>query len=58
MRFDSKKNYNPIIVRKWFAFFPVEINQETKWLEFVKVRGYYWRGASGKRWWNNIELTN
>ena len=58
MRFRTKKS-NIITIKKWFAFFPVEINGETRWLEFVKVRGYYWIGSfTGTWWWENIEFVD
>jgi hypothetical protein len=56
MRFNSKKKNNVIIERKWFAILPIRINGETRWLEVVHVRGYYWLGASGNWWWKNIEF--
>jgi hypothetical protein len=59
MRFKRKKKHNEIIVKKWFAFFPVEINQEIRWLEFVKVRGYYWLGGYSNNWyWNSLEFVD
>jgi hypothetical protein len=56
MRFYSTKKHNQIIFKKWFAFLPVQIKGETRWLEFVHVKGYYWFGASGNWWWENIEF--
>ena len=53
MRFKSKKQHGIIIERKWFAFFPVSINGETRWLEFVKVRGYYYLNGFDKWYWNS-----
>ena len=50
MRFDTKKQNEVVIVRKWFAFFPITINGETRWLEFVKVRGYYWLNSFTNNW--------
>ena len=58
MRFNSKKQDREIIVRKWFAIFPKKVNGQTRWLEVVKVKGYYWLGASGNWWWNNIEFVD
>jgi hypothetical protein len=41
------------------CFFPVEINQEIRWLEFVKVRGYYWLGGYSNNWyWNSLEFVD
>jgi len=30
-----------LYIRKYFAFLPVTIGNETRWLEFVKVEGYW-----------------
>lgn len=39
------------IVRK-FAFFPIRIDNEIRWLEFVNVERYYWYGATtGNKYW-------
>jgi hypothetical protein len=58
MRFKTKKS-NRITTKKWFAFFPVEINGETRWLEFVKVRGFYRKGFLSGQWtWENIEFVD
>jgi hypothetical protein len=58
MRFRTKKS-NIITIKKWFAFFPVEINGETRWLEFVKVKGYYRQGVYSKKWWwSNIAFVD
>ena len=58
MRFRTKKN-NSITIKKWFAFFPIEINGETRWLEFVKVKGYYHRqGYSGHWSWKNVAFVD
>jgi hypothetical protein len=54
MRFDTKKQDHVIIVRKWFAFFPITINGETRWLEYVKVKGYYYLNDFNDKWhWNS-----
>jgi hypothetical protein len=57
MRFRTKKS-NRITIKKWFAFFPVEINGETRWLEFVKVKGYYRQDYPGQWLWINIEFVD
>jgi len=51
MRFNSKKKDRAIIERKWFAFLPVFINGETRWLEYVKVRGYYYLNVFNDKWY-------
>ena len=51
MRFNSKKQHGIIIERKWFAFLPITINGETRWLEFVKVRGYYYLSGFNDKWY-------
>jgi hypothetical protein len=59
MRFNSKKKDSVIIERKWFAFFPITINGETRWLEIVKVRGYYWLGLSSGNWyWHSLDFVD
>lgn len=59
MRFNSKKKDRVIIERKWFAFFPVSINGETRWLESVNVRGYYWLNSYSYVWhWNSMDFVD
>ncbi len=59
MRFNSKKKDTVIIERKWFAFFPVFINGETRWLEFVKVRGYYYLNGFNDKWyWISMDFVD
>ena len=52
MRFNSnkkdKKKHLKIIIKKWFAILPVKIKGETRWLEFVNVRGYHWKNINNK----------
>lgn len=38
--------------RRWFAFLPVTIGSETRWLEFVTVqeRRLHWRDRNGAEW--------
>ena len=53
----KKKIDNEIIIRRWFAFFPVEIDGEARWLEYVNVEGYWWQGrSSGYWWWETIRF--
>ena len=55
MKFKGKKD-KEVITRKWFAILPININGDERWLEFVKVKGYYWLGNSGTWWWENLEF--
>jgi hypothetical protein len=50
MKWKGKKPYETVI-KKRFALFPINLNGETRWLEFVKIEGYYWKGPSGTWWW-------
>mgnify|MGYP003409008801 CR=1 FL=1 len=54
MRFKGKEERKEII-RSWFAFIPINIGGDKRWLEFVSVKGYWWLGASGTWWWENLE---
>jgi hypothetical protein len=60
MRFNSnkkdKKKHLKIIIKKWFAILPVKIKGETRWLEFVNVRGYHWKNINNKWFWHGIEF--
>ena len=56
MRFKTKKKHGIPIFKKWFAIFPVTINEETRWLEFVHVRGWYARNSKNKWFWHNSEF--
>jgi len=48
---DKKKPYERHVIRK-FAFFPIRIDNEVRWLEFVNVEAYYWYGAyTGNKYW-------
>jgi hypothetical protein len=59
MRFDTKKQHGIIFERKWFSFLPITINGETRWLEFVKVKGYYFLNNFNDNWyWINLEFVN
>lgn len=33
-----------LYIREYFAFLPVTIDNETRWLEFVKIEGHYING--------------
>ncbi len=44
MRFGEKINFSEDIVKSYFAWLPVTIDGETRWLERVKIEGYYIRG--------------
>jgi hypothetical protein len=43
-----------VIVRKFFAFLPVSTENETRWLEYVTVQGYYLHIRYSWHWVNNI----
>lgn len=50
MRFKQKVSQLDVVDRKrftktYFAFFPIKIGEETRWLEKVCVEGYYYVGA-------------
>jgi hypothetical protein len=52
MRFKTKSKVPyQIIVREFFAILPVYVNHEWRWLERVKVEGYWWRGFSDTWYW-------
>jgi hypothetical protein len=58
MRTKGKKDKEEV-VRKWFAFLPVNINGDERWLETVTVKGYWWYGSySGNWWWTSIEFVD
>ena len=47
------------IVRRYFAWWPVEIDGDWRWLEWVEVRGYWWQGQITERWyWEGKEFIN
>lgn len=43
--------YKKELTRTYFAFFPVEINNEIRWLEIVHVRGSYFDSVFGITWY-------
>ena len=51
MRFGKRVEWGEEVIRTKFAFFPITINKETRWLERVKVAGHYWKGVSGNIYW-------
>lgn len=43
--------YERHVIHK-FAYFPIRIKNEVRWLEFVNIEAYYWYGAfSGRKYW-------
>lgn len=47
----SGKQYERQIIQK-FAFFPIRINGEVRWLEWVNIKAYYWIGfLTGNIYW-------
>lgn len=57
MKWKGRKS-DETIIRKTFAFFPINLNGEVRWLEFVKIKGYWWKGASGFWWWEAQEFVD
>lgn len=53
MRFGKKIEFNKKIIITGFALFPITINNETRWLENVKVEGQYHKGLNGVFWENH-----
>lgn len=55
--FKSKyKPYEEHIITK-FAWFPVRIGAETRWLEKCHIKAYYWVGSiSGRVYWECEEF--
>ena len=46
MRWKNKPEHEEVklIEKKFFAFIPVSTENETRWLEYVTVQGYYIKG--------------
>ena len=53
MRFGKRVEIDKEVIRTKFAFFPITINKETRWLERVEIGGYYKFGYFGIYWENN-----
>jgi hypothetical protein len=53
---NQKKVNNQIVQRKKFVFFPIAIEDQTVFLEFVLEEGYWWKGASGTWWWEPTDI--
>lgn len=49
----NKPNLYDIKIKKQFAFFPIEINNEVRWLEFVKIKYVY-----GVSKWHAVKFIN
>ena len=60
MRF-FKSKYRPYeehIITK-FAWLPISIGWETRWLEKVRIKRYYWiSDISGCMYWENVEFVD
>jgi hypothetical protein len=53
----KKKIAHEIIIRRWFAFLPFEIDGEVRWLEYVNVEGYwFWGRISGCWVWKDVRF--
>jgi len=52
MRWNSKNKYESrkVITRKWFAWLPITIDHEVRWLEYVTVEGYWFTGIVSGSW--------
>jgi hypothetical protein len=47
MRFKLKEYpIDKLIIKSWFAWLPVRIDWEVRWLEKVAVKGYYKKGST------------
>lgn len=54
----ERKEYERHVIRK-FAFFPIRIGSEVRWLEFVNVEAYYWIGkSSGWTYWEYVKFVD
>jgi len=51
MRWKQKKIHKKVINRTFFAFFPITVDGETRWLETVTIKGYWWLGKYSNIWW-------
>lgn len=59
MRWKEKFGEGEVHTIRKFAFFPIRIKDETRWLEFVKIKAYYWRGKiSGSKYWEYLEFVD
>lgn len=55
MRFGKRIIYGEYIIKTKFAWLPVTINGETRWLERVKIKGYYVPcGLYSNSYWVNL----
>jgi len=55
----DEKIYNQYTTRTWFAFLPIRINDEIRWLEKVTVRGYWWKGCiTDSVYWESVSFVN
>lgn len=57
MRWKTKESFIPddtVATQKYFAFFPVTLNGETRWLEYVEVDCVFKNNLGDgyvRRWW-------
>ena len=56
--FDKKTTPKLVRTKTWFAFFPVKIGDETRWLETVTVKQEYFYKLGGVEWptWHNMSF--
>lgn len=62
MRWHSKKRrpaqYERHLITR-FAWLPITINGETRWLEKCPIWGYFWIGSvSGRKYWEYEEFAD
>jgi len=50
MRFKSNIVLGKTVTKNKFAWLPIEIKGETRWMERVKYEGHYWEGNLFLNW--------
>ena len=60
MRWEDKrkKNLNKRMIKHYFAWVPVIIGIQIRWLEYIIIEGHYWEGQSGTIYWENDKFLN
>lgn len=49
-KYKSRHEEQKIVTRTWFAWLPVYVDQEYRWLETVTVEGYWYIGSVTGEW--------
>lgn len=57
MKWKRPNSYSERIIIR-FLFFPRTIQGETRWLEFARIKQYYWLPEHGPGWWTDKEWMN